>query len=61
LHAVQRTRTETGLRVKARIPDKVYEIGRKCSNTFRDIEDRFIRHDDQLGQWNYLVDARGLG
>jgi len=61
LQAVQRTRTETGLRVKARILDKVYELGRKCSDTFRSIKDRFIRHDDQLGQWNYLVDARGLG
>lgn len=61
LKAVQRTRTETGLRVKARLLDKVYDIGRKCSDTFREIKDKFIRHDDHLGQWNYVIDARGVG
>jgi hypothetical protein len=45
LAAVQRTRTKTGLHVTARILDKVYDIGRKCSDTFRDIKDKFIRHD----------------
>jgi len=35
-------------------------IGRKCSDTFRDVKDRFIRHDDVRGQWNYLIDANGL-
>jgi hypothetical protein len=60
LKAVQRTRTQTGLQVKARILDKVYDIGRKCSDTFRDIQDNFIRHDDVLGHWNYVVDARGF-
>jgi hypothetical protein len=43
LQAVQRTHTETGLRVKARFQDKVYDIGRKCSETFRAIKDTFIR------------------
>jgi hypothetical protein len=60
LKAVQRTRTETGLRVKARLLDKVYDIGRKCSETFRDIKGTFIRHDDLLGHWNYVIDARGI-
>ena len=60
LQAVQRTHTQTDLRVKARILDKIYDIGRKCSDTFRDIKDQFIRHDDILGQWNYVVDARGF-
>jgi hypothetical protein len=60
LQAVQRTRTHTGLHVKACILDKIYDIGRKCSDTFRDIKDQFIRHDDVLGQWNYVVDARGF-
>lgn len=55
------TRTQTGLHVKARILDKIYDIGRKCSDTFRDIKDQFIRHDNVLGQWNYVVDARGVG
>jgi hypothetical protein len=60
LAAVQRTRTETGLRVTARLLDKAYELGRKCSDSFREIKDQFIRHDDILGQWNYVVDARGF-
>ena len=60
LQAVQRARTETGLHVRARILDKVYDIGRKCSDDFRDIKDNFIRHDDVLGHWNYVVDARGF-
>jgi len=30
LAAVERTRTQTGLTVKARMLDRVYEVGRKC-------------------------------
>jgi hypothetical protein len=60
LQTVERTQTQTGLRVSARILDQVYEIGRKCSDTFRDIKDQFIRHDDVLGQWNYVIDANGV-
>jgi hypothetical protein len=58
--AIQRVSTQTGLSVVARVLDRAYEIGRKCSDTFRDIKDQFIRHDDVLGDWNYLVDGRGL-
>ena len=57
---LSRTPTETGVSVKARLLDKVYAIGRKCSDTFRDIKDKFIRHDDDLGHWNYVVDAHGV-
>lgn len=60
LHAVQRTRTETGLRVVARLLDKVYEVGRQCSDAFRVVKDQFIRPDETLGKWNYVVDARGF-
>jgi hypothetical protein len=60
LRQVENIQTQTGLRVTARLLDKVYTIGRKCSDTFRDIKDRFIRHDDVLGQWNYLIDANGF-
>ena len=52
--------TQTGLQVTARILDKVYDIGRKCSDTFRDIKDNFIRHDDVVGNWTSVVDARGF-
>jgi hypothetical protein len=60
LEAVQRTSTSTGLRVTARILDKAYTLGRKCSDTFKHIKDNFIRHDDVRGEWNYLVDANGV-
>jgi hypothetical protein len=60
LNAVEDTRTQTGLQVTARILDTVYELGRKCSESFRSMKDRFIRHDAQLGQWNYVVDAAGV-
>jgi hypothetical protein len=60
VEAAQRTSTQTGLRVKARILDTVYELGRKCSATFNNIKDQFIRHDEVLGKWNYIVDAKGF-
>jgi hypothetical protein len=60
LRTVEQTGTQTGLRVSARILDKVYELGRKCSDTFREIKDQFIRHDPILGDWNYVVDANGF-
>jgi len=60
LEAIQRTSTEAGLHVKARILDKIYDIGRKCSDGFRDIKDKFIRHDETLGQWNYVINANGV-
>jgi hypothetical protein len=46
-------RHSVGLPVKARILDKVYGVGRKCSDSFRDIKDNFIPHDDVLGHCNY--------
>jgi hypothetical protein len=60
LEAVQRTSTTTGLRVTARILDRAYTLGRKCSDTFRHIKDQYIRHDNVRGEWNYLVDANGI-
>ena len=57
---VERTTTDTGLRVTARILDKVYALGRKCSDAFREVKDQFIRHDASLGQWNYVVDPNGF-
>ena len=60
LQTVVRTHTETGLQVIATILDKTYEIGRKCSDAFHDIKDRFIRHDLVNGQWNYVIDPNGF-
>jgi len=51
LDTVQRTQTQ------ARLLDTVYELGRKCSETFLDITDKFIRHDPVLWKWNYVFDA----
>ena len=53
----QHTQTQTGLTVMARLLDTVYELGRKCSETFLDITDRFIHHDPVLWKWNYVFDA----
>jgi hypothetical protein len=58
--AVQRTTTQTGLKVGACILEGVYRLGRACSATFKQIKDRFIRHDEILGKWNYVVDAKGF-
>jgi hypothetical protein len=60
LRTVEQTRTRTGLSVTARILEATYEIGRTCSDTFRDVKDRFIRHDRVNGQWNYLIDPNGF-
>ena len=60
LRTLAQTRTQTGLRVSARILDKVYDLGRKCSDAFRDIKHQFIRHDPILGDWNYVVHAHGF-
>ena len=60
LRTVEQTRTQTGLSVTARILDTTYEIGRTCSDTFRDVKDQFIRHDRVNGQWNDLVDPNGF-
>jgi hypothetical protein len=60
LEAAQRAPTDTGLRITVRILDAVYELGRTCSATFREIKDNFIRHDEFLGQWNYVVDGNGF-
>jgi hypothetical protein len=58
--AIQRTTTQTGLTVKTYILDKVYPLGRKCSEVFEDIKDHYILHHDFLGKWNYTVDTAGV-
>jgi hypothetical protein len=60
LETVQNTRTQSGLQVTARILEKVYEVGRACSKTFRAVKDNFIRHDPILGKWNYVIDGKGI-
>jgi hypothetical protein len=57
---VERTTTDTGLCVTARILDKFYALGRNRSDGFREIKDQFIRHDPSLGQWTYVVHPNGF-
>jgi hypothetical protein len=60
LRAAERTKTQAGLRVTVNILEKVYEVGRACSKAFRSVKDNFVRHDEFLGQWNYVIDGKGL-
>jgi hypothetical protein len=48
---IETTSTKTGLQVVAHIIDKVYEIGQKVADDFKDT--MRILFDDHLGQWNY--------
>ncbi len=50
---VEKTTTETGLKVKATILDKVYETGRTVIEGFK--ESMRIVFDEYLGQWNYVA------
>lgn len=60
LSTLEQTRTNTGLKLVGQILDRCYALGRACSDTFRSIKDKFIRHDQVLGGWNYVVDANGF-
>ena len=50
---IEKTTTETGLKVKATILDKVYETGRTVIEGFK--ESMRIVFDEYLGQWNYVA------
>jgi hypothetical protein len=50
---IEQTTTKTGLSVKAQIVDKVYQIGRKYADDFK--ENMKIVFDDFLGKWNYTA------
>jgi hypothetical protein len=50
---IARTKTRTGLCVKTRIIDKVYETGRKVNKQFK--ENMRILKDNYLPQWNYVA------
>jgi hypothetical protein len=52
-HLIKKTTTEFGLKVKANIIDKVYEIGKKVSNEFKG--NMKIVFDDYLPLWNYTA------
>jgi len=50
---MERTKTQQGLKVVVQIIDKVYEIGRKVAEDFK--ETIRIVFDEQLPQWNYTA------
>lgn len=50
---VEKTTTSTGLKVFACIVNKVYEVGRKVVDGFK--ESMRIIFDKHLGQWNYVA------
>ena len=47
------TKTKAGLRVFVKIVDRIYQIGRKYAEDFK--ENMRIRFDDGLPQWNYTA------
>lgn len=53
---LETTKTKTGLRVRANIIDKEYQIGRKTSSEF--YEEMPIWFDDYLPDWNYTATPR---
>ncbi len=50
---IEKTTTETGLKVVANIFNRVYETGRTVVTGFK--ESMRIVFDDYLGQWNYTA------
>ena len=50
---INKTKTTAGLKVFSRISKKIYEKGRSVIDGF--YTDRNIIHDDELGNWNYMV------
>lgn len=50
---VTKTTTKTGLKVFAKVSNKIYEIGRKAASDFYDYAN--ITFDKVLGNWNYVV------
>lgn len=50
---IETTTTKNGLTVKATIIDKVYRVGRKVVDGFKN--SMRILFDDHLGQWNYVA------
>lgn len=55
---IETTSTKTGLQVIAHIVAKVYEIGKKVTDDFKDT--MRILFDEDLGKWNYRAVPAGL-
>ncbi len=50
---IEKTKTQTGLKVKACIFNRIYETGRKVAAGFKD--SMRIIFDEHLGEWNYVA------
>ena len=52
-HLIKKTETQSGLKVKANIIDKIYESGKKVSEEFKN--NMKIVFDEYLPKWNYTA------
>jgi hypothetical protein len=50
-HLIEKTHTKRGLKAFVHVLDKVYQTGRKATETFK--QNMPIIHDEFLSQWNY--------
>lgn len=50
---IKKTKTETGLKVFARVTKKIYKKGKEAASDF--YEKANLKFDDTLGSWNYTV------
>jgi hypothetical protein len=50
-HLMEKTQTQKGLKVFVHVLDKMYQIGRKATEAFK--QNMPIIHDEFLSQWNY--------
>ena len=55
---IAQTKTSTGLKVNVEIFDKIYQKGRKASDSFK--ENMTIIFDDYLSKWNYRAVPKNL-
>ena len=55
-----RTVTSTGLKVSAKIVDKVYEIKRNVCDSFAELVKKHVIFDKSLHNWNYLISPLDL-
>jgi hypothetical protein len=50
---IEKTKTQTGLQITASIIDKVYELGKKVKDGFKECME--IKFEEILGLWNYTA------
>ena len=56
VNLISHTTTQTGLLVKARIDENVYETGKKVSN--KELLNVNLKSDSFRGEWNYKISPK---